>query len=439
MRKMLKITGNKQLLIADCRLPVACFLLLIAGCLLIKPLNAQVLTIDSVLDAIEKNHPELKMYDAQINAYDTYAKGARSLEPPQAGTGFFMTPYNTSMWKADPAHGGSPGMGSFMISAQQMFSPPKKLNTNAAYMQSMSKVEKEMKGATKNEMFSMAKMSYYEWQVMKKKLKIITESEELLEYIIKSTEIRYAYGMDKLNSYYKAKAMLGEMQQMKIMTETEIRQKMIELNTLMIRNQEQEFDIDTVFILKNYEIVITDTTVIGSNRSDYKALSQNINLLQSKQFYERSKRLPDFGVRYDHMLAFGTQPQQFSLMVMMSIPIAPWSSKMYKSSVAGLTYEIEAVKNRQQTLLNNTSGFIQNLKSQIRNKRQQMGLYEKTIIPSMKKNYQATLLAYEQNTEELFMALDAWQNLKVAQLGYLDLLNDLLQLQVQYEKQLEIK
>ena len=384
------------------------------------------------------NHPELKMYDAQINAYDAYAKGAKSLEPPQVGAGFFMTPYNTQMWKSDPMTGSS-GMGSFMLSAQQMFSNPKKLNANATYMQSMSKVEKEMKNATRNELFSMAKMSYYEWQVMKKKLKILSESEELLIYIIESTEIRYTYGMDKLSAYYKAKAMLGDVQQMKIMIETEISQKRIELNTIMIRNKEQEFDIDTTFVLKDYDSFVTDTTIITTNRSDYKALSQNANLLQSKQRYERSKRLPDFGLKYDHMLAFGTQPKQFSLMAMMTIPIAPWSSKLYKSSVAGLNYEIEVVRNQQQTLVNNASGFIQSLKSQIKNKKQQISLYEKTIIPSMRKNYQVTLLAYEQNTEELFMALDAWQNLKVAQLGYFDLLNDLLQLQVQFEKQLEIK
>ena len=162
-------------------------------------------------------------------------------------------------------------------------------------------------------------------------------------------------------------------------------------------------------------------------------------MLKSKQAYEYSKRLPDFGVKYDHMFAFGTQPQQFSLMAMMTIPIAPWSSKMYKSSVEALNYDIEAVNNRQQALINNTSGYIRNIQSQIKNKKLQMALYEKTIIPSLRKNYQATLLAYEQNTEELFMALDAWQNYKVGQLGYIDLINDLLQLQVQYEKQLEIR
>ncbi len=400
---------------------------------------AQVLTIDSVLSRIEKNNPELKMYDAQINAYNSYAAGAKSLEPPQIGAGFFMTPYNVSMWKGEGAHSASPGMGSFMISAQQMFSNTKKLNANASYMQSMSSVEKETKNATRNEMFGMAKMNYSELQVMKKKLKILNESEELIDYIIKSTEIRYTYGMDKLNSYYKAKAMLGDVQQMKLMAETEIKQAMINLNTLMNRDKNIEFEIDTTIVLKGYEVSIVDTTTISSNRSDYKVLSQNVNLLKAKQLYEQSKRRPDFGIKYDHMFALGTQPQQFSLMAMMTIPIAPWSSKMYKSSVAGLNYEIEAVTSQQQAMVNNTSGILQRLKSQIKNKKEQIALYEKTIIPSMRKNYQVTLLAYEQNTEELFMALDAWQNLKVAQLGYLDLLNNLLQLQVQYEKELEIK
>lgn len=399
---------------------------------------AQILNIDSILTVIEKNHPELKMYDAQIKAYNTYATGAKSLDPPQVGAGFFMTPYNVQMWKPDGMTGNN-GMGSFMLSALQMFSNPKKLNANATYMQGMSNVEREMKNAMRNELFSMAKMSYYEWQVMKMKIEIINASEDLLSYIIKSTEIRYTYGMDKLNAYYKAKAMLGEMQQMRIMTESEISQKRIGLNTLMIKNKDLDFDIDTMFLFKKYETEIDDSSTIITNRSDYKALSQNVNLLKSKQAYEYSKRLPDFGVKYDHMFAFGTQPQQFSLMAMMTIPIAPWSSKMYKSSVEALNYDIEAVNNRQQALINNTSGYIRNIQSQIKNKKLQMALYEKTIIPSLRKNYQATLLAYEQNTEELFMALDAWQNYKVGQLGYIDLINDLLQLQVQYEKQLEIR
>ena len=398
----------------------------------------QTLTLDSIFKAIDNNQPELKMFNAKIKAYDTYATGAKSLEPPQIGAGFFMTPYNTQMWKPD-AMSGSRGMGAFMLSAQQMFSNPGKLNANAAYMQSMSNVEKEMQNAARNELYSMAKMSYYEWLVLKKKLQMFNESESLLDYIIKSTELRYTYGMDKLNGYYKAKAMLGDIQKMKLTTELEIKQQRISLNTVMNRNKDYVFDIDTIYILKNYESDITDTALISSSRSDYKAFNQNINLLKSKQLYEQSKRLPDFGFKYDHMFALGTQPQQFSLMAMFTIPIVPWSSRMYKSSVEGLNFEIESMKNQQETLMNQTTGNLQDLKEQIKSKKQQLELYEKTIIPSMKKNYQTTLLAYEQNMEDLFMVLDAWQNLKLIQIGYFDQLKELLLMQVQYEQQLEIK
>lgn len=77
------------------------------------------------------------------------------------------------------------------------------------------------------------------------------------------------------------------------------------------------------------------------------------------------------------------------------------------------------------------------VQTQILNKKRQVDLYEKGIIPALKKNYRITLLAYEQNTEELFMVLDAVQNLQMTQLEYLSQLQELLQLQVKYEKQIE--
>lgn len=410
----------------------------IVSCIGAANILAQALTLDSIFKAIDKNQPELKMYDAQIKAYDAYATGAKSLDAPQIGAGFWMTPYNSMMWKPD-ASTGSRGMGSFMISAQQMLMNPKKLNANSSYMKSMSNIDKEMKSAMKNDLYTMAKMNYYELLIMKKKLRVLIESEMLLSYIVKSTEIKYSYGMDKLNGYYKAKAMLGDIQNMKLMTELEIKQMKVNLNTIMNRNKDIQFEIDSNFVIKNYEDSVIDSSAISANRSDYKAFNQNINLLKSRQLYERSKSLPDFGIRYDHMVAFGSQPDQFSLMAMVTIPIVPWSSKMYKSTVTGINYEIEAIKEQQQTFINQTNGALQNIKEQIRSKKQQLSLYENTIISSMKKNYQTTLLAYEQNTEELFMVLDAWNNLKIAQTGYLDLLKELLLLQAGYEKQLELK
>ena len=74
------------------------------------------------------------MYEADIQSMDAAAKGAKSWMPPQVNTGFFMTPYNAKMWKADDMN---EGMGSYMLGVTQMFPNAKKLKADYEYMSSM--------------------------------------------------------------------------------------------------------------------------------------------------------------------------------------------------------------------------------------------------------------------------------------------------------------
>ncbi|MCX6182133.1 MAG: TolC family protein, partial [Bacteroidetes bacterium] len=127
----------------------------------------------------------------------------------------------------------------------------------------------------------------------------------------------------------------------------------------------------------------------------------------------------------------------FTLMGMMTIPIAPWSSKSYSANVSAIDFEIDALEIQKQGIVNEAVGKLEGLKSKIHFQKQQLKLYEESILLSLRKNYQALLLSYEQNTEELFMVLDAIQMLKMNQLAYLDQLQMLLTLQTEYEKEIE--
>jgi len=377
--------------------------------------KSQILTIDSIKAIIDKQHPELAMYDLQVKAYDAYAAGAKSWDAPQIGTGLYMTPYNFEK-----------NMGSYMIELQQMIPNPSKLKVNQKYMQTMSSVDVQNKKAEANSLYSLAKTDYSEWLVLKKKKAVLAESEELLNYIIKVSEIRYPYEQEKLNNIYKAKAALGEIQILQLTVDNEILQKQISLNTLMNRDKNTAFDIDTSYTIRNYETEIIDTTSISASRSDIKSIDQEIKLSQLKQQVEWSKRLPDFGIRYDNMLAFGTAPNQFSIMGMITIPIVPWSSKMYKANITGLKYEMASYQKQRESLINDANGEISSLQSQIKSKKLQVELYKKNIIPALEKNYKTTLLAYDQNTEDLFSVLDAWQSLKLGKIEYLEQIKDLL-------------
>jgi outer membrane protein TolC len=207
----------------------------------------------------------------------------------------------------------------------------------------------------------------------------------------------------------------------------------------MARDKQIVFTVDTAFAARAPEQRPVDSTLVAERRSDLRAIDRYIDLLRFKQDVQRESLRPDFGIKYDHMVGFGTQPQQFSLMGMVSIPIAPWSKKMYTSTIAGLTFDVDALNESRNALVNATLGELNNLRAEIANKQQQLDLYDRAIVPAMRSNYETALLAYEQNTEELFMVLDAWQNLRMVQLARLDLLKDLSLLYATYDEQLEIR
>jgi outer membrane protein TolC len=405
--------------------------------LLLFRAEAQRMSLEDIRSAIIQAHPSLKMYDADIRAMDEAAKGARTWMPPDVGTGLFMFPYNPKYTKKGEM--GEEGMGQYMISAQQMIPNKKRQNAEASYMSAMSSVEKERKNAALNELVSDAKKAYYEWVVMKKKINVVNQNEKLLEFMIKDAEIRYKNGMDKLSAYYKAKAALGTLQNMRLMLENNIRQRKISINTLMNRDPLTEFDIDTTYIIKDISAWTIDSASLVSTRSDLRAIERQIQLSSLQQSLERARLKPEFGVRYEHMIGLGGQPAQYTAMAMMRIPFARWSSRMYRANIESLRWKRESLQWQKQMQVNELSGMISGMKTEWEIKRRQLHLYEDRILPALHNNYKTMQLGYGQNTEELFMLYDAWETLNMTQLEYLTQLQELLSIQVELDRLLEIK
>ncbi|MFT3676052.1 MAG: TolC family protein [Chitinophagaceae bacterium] len=410
-------------------LPVLC-------AFLFQSASAQELKLEAIVDSVRSSHPVVRMYDSEIRSMDEAAKGARSWMPPQVGIGQFMTPYNVRLWRKD---GDMLGMGSVMVSGEQMFPSKKKLDADEQYMKAMSSVEKEKKGATINELVNDARQLYNEWVVLKKKLTVLAENEKVLDFMIKNAEIRYKNGLEKINAYYKAKAALGDVKNMQLMYANDIREKRIRLNALMGRNAMIYFDIDTVYRLNDYSSLVFDSTLFYNTRSDLKALDQEMNLSVLKQETEKASLRPQFGVRYENMFGFGGQPMQYTVMAMVKIPMAKWSSKMNKANIESLKWKGNALQAQKEMMLNEYSGMAYGMRNELELKKQQLQLYEKEIIPALKNNYRTMQLGYEQNTEELYMLYDAWEALNMKQLEYFEILNQALSMQVSIERLIEQK
>lgn len=403
----------------------------------VKYISAQTLKLDAIIDSINTSHPVVKMYDNEIRSMDEAAKGAKSWMPPEVSTGLWMVPYNPGLWKKDDM--GGTGMGQYMIGGQQMLPNKKKQNADAAYMNAMSSVEKEKKNATLNELINDAKQLYYEWIILEKKLAILDQNEKLIDFMIKNAEIRYKNGLGKISAYYKAKAALGNVQNMRLMFENDIREKRIRINALMGRNAMTNFDIDTAYKLNDYSTFVFDSTLFYSTRSDLRSIDKDIDLTWLKQETERQSLKPQFGIRYEHMFGFGGLPMQYSLMGMVKIPLAKWSSKMNKANIESLKWKANSLQSQKEMMVNEYSGMAYGMRNELELKKRQLKLYDDNIIPALRNNYKTMQLGYEQNTEELFMLYDAWETLYMAQLEYTEILNQALKMQVAIDRLIEKK
>ena len=413
-------------------------LMILSVLFLLFPVQAQEkLKLSDVLSMISNNHPELKGFDAQIKSYDEAAKGARNWDPPQLSTGLWMTPYNPSLWKKQSD--GSSGMGQYMISGEQMFPNRKMQNAEQKYMESMSAVEKEKRNTSINSLYALAKKNYYESSIIKKKLSVLDEDERILDFMIKDAELRYKNNLGKISAYYKAKASLGNIQSMRIMLENDLAQRRIALNTLMNRDKNFVFDVDTTYAISDYSSTNFDSTSFINARSDIKAIENEVQLAFLQQDVERAKLRPMFGLRFDHMFGFGGLPMQYSLMGMVRLPMASWSSKASRANVESLKWKTESLNLEKATIINEASGMAESAKSEITSRQKQIKLFEDNIIPALRKNFQIMQVAYENNTEELFELYDAWETLNMTRMQYLDQLQQILVMQVELERILQVK
>ena len=137
------------------------------------------------------------------------------------------------------------------------------------------------------------------------------------------------------------------------------------------------------------------------------------------------------------MQPIGNMPNMFTAMAMVSIPIAPWSSRMYKAEVKGMQYDIEAMKKSKEAILIEARGMIAGMARQLTSMKQQLDSYESKIIPALRKNYQTVMLAYEENREQLPAVIDGWEAMNMAQMQYLEKLEEYYMMIVTYEKELE--
>ncbi|MEJ5962989.1 TolC family protein [Pedobacter immunditicola] len=393
------------------------------------------LSLPDVFKEIDKSYPFLRLYENRISSIKALADGAKSWMPPTVSVAIDKFPYQLGMIKES-----SPmNQAGIMFSIEQMIPNPSKLKAKREYILSQQKIARNDANWEKNVLHYAAKLYYYRRYTAEKKLKLVGDYGDLLQMLIKTAREKYVYNQSDLPTIFKAEASYSELKNMETMLLSQIAESNIGVNTLMNRDVDMPFLIDTAFQPTDYKadfLNASDTSFL--NRSDILAMGSKIGSMRSNQRLAATSSKPDFGIQISHGQMFG-MPNQFSIMGMITFPIVPWSSRMYKSEVRSMNFDIEAMENERATMRLMTKQMIRERITMLHYEHQQLKNLDTSIIPAYRKNLESNLIAYRQNTGTFFVLLDAWNMLLMKEIERVEKLGQVLALHAEYEYQREEK
>jgi hypothetical protein len=139
------------------------------------------------------------------------------------------------------------------------------------------------------------------------------------------------------------------------------------------------------------------------------------------------------------MFGFGGTPMEYTLMATVRLPMFAWASRGTKANVESLKWKAFSLQEERDAMVNEATGAAYGLQRALEAKRRQVRVLEEQVLPALRKNFQTLELAYEQNTEELLSVYDAWKTLDDTQLEYWEDMEQVLLMQVELKRVLELK
>src|SRR5690606_10680221 len=306
------------------------------------------------------------------------------------------------------------------------------------YLASLSSITEAQKGMTMNELKNLAKQNYFDIIINRKKLAYLEKNIEIMKTMKKLGEIRYQYNKGNLSQIYKAEGRIFEMESMLNEIESSVDIAKINLNVLMNRNPQLNFEIDESAELQFTPVANLDSTYLNHNISEIKMMDNEIGSMKLDAEMIKKEANPEIKLKFDHMSSFSAMmPRQYSAMAMLSIPIAPWSAKKYKANLKANKLEVTAMQQEKQAMLVNMLGMIKSMERNILAMENRANTFKNKVVPAMQKNLDVLLLNYQENKEELQMVIDAWETLNKAQQDYVSQLGTLYKMIIEYEKSIE--
>lgn len=383
-----------------------------------------VLSLDTVLARVAR-HPEPRKWALRAEAKDAAARGAGAWMAPELGVGGAELPY------PGLAGGMAPGDPSLMLSVRQMIPGPGKTTSRRSYRQSLAAPDRAEGRWAEARLAAEARSQYARLAVAARRLAVVSEAEAVMSLMLEVAEIRFRRRQADLSAVLEARARKDELRAMGAAEAAMGRQAETALARLMGMPGHPPFRADTALALRPMD----DGAAPGpARRADRERMDAEIRAMELGLAAMRREGRPDFGLQFDHMDMLG-MGRRFSVMAMMTLPPAPWSSGMAKADAAAMEKDIGAMRADREAMALMAGRMAAEMRLMLAAEAGQYALYAGEIAPARRKSLEAALAAYQEGSGELFRVLDAWDRWLMARMRAWDHLERALVLEAEYDRE----
>jgi cobalt-zinc-cadmium efflux system outer membrane protein len=363
-----------------------------------------------LLETISAN-PSLKAAGNKVIAAAASATAKRALDPPQVGVDFFQAPVRSFP---------NPFKDQMEVDyfLQQTLPFPGKLSAISGAERKRAEMLAADSQALAEDLTRSVKDGYYELYFVDRRMELLRENHSLLKNFEEIARKQYEVGMGKLSDILRAQTELSSLSSDSIGLEQTRVSAQAMVNAL--RNKPVQEAIPPIPEIQPSLLDLTleqISPLAETNRPELKSMKLATAMQQAELQAAKKEYYPDFMVRgaYKQMMDV---PDDWELMVGMTVPIAPWSLKKYSAESRSAQAKVSQSTYDFSTMRNMISFQVLDALSKMQSSQAQIRIVRGTIIPQAEQSLQATVAAYQTGKQDFMTLVDTERMLLDAKRDY---------------------
>ena len=354
-------------------------------------------------------NPALKAAGSKAAAVSAMAAAKKSLNPPLVAVDFYQAPISSFP---------NPIAGEVDYVIQQEFPFPGKL----AAMSGAEKKRSEMLLADSltlaDDLIRDVKNAYFELYLVDRQKGILRVNRDLLINFEEIARKEYEVGIGKQSDVLRAQTEISLL----INDSIALEQNRISLQAMVnaLRNKPVDSSIPFVPEIQPAMVDLTFEKVgpfAEASRPELKSMMFAARMQEAELNAAKKEYYPDFMVRgmYKQMRDF---PDDWELMLGMTVPIAPWSYKKYSAGTRGAHAQVSQATYDYSTMRNEVSSQVRDALAKVHSNQAQIQVIRGTIIPQARQTLQSTVASYQTGKQDFLTLIDTERMLLDAELKY---------------------